>query len=45
MRLASKGWPGWPRVLALQGSRYDRYDIDYDIIDHDIDYDIMTITS
>jgi hypothetical protein len=42
MRLASKGWP---RALALQGSRKHRYDIDHDIIGHDIDHDIMTMIS
>jgi hypothetical protein len=38
-RLASKGWP---RARVVQGSRYHKYDIDYDIISYDIDYDIMT---
>jgi hypothetical protein len=42
IRLASKGWP---RALAVQGSRYYRYDIDYDIIGYDVDYDIMTMIS
>ncbi len=40
MRLASKGLP---RALALQGSRYHRYDIDYDVIGHDIDYQYYDI--
>jgi hypothetical protein len=31
----------WPRALVLQGSRYHRYDIDYDSIGYDIDYDVM----
>ncbi len=48
IRLASKGWPRakgpgttWQ---VVQGSRYHRYDIDYDIIGYDIivhTYDIM----
>jgi hypothetical protein len=42
MRLTSKGWP---RALALQDFRYHRYDIDYDMIGHVIDYDIMTMIS
>ncbi len=30
----------WPRASrVVQGSRYHRYDIDYDIIGYDIDYD------
>ncbi len=33
IRLASKGWP---RAQVVQGSRYHRYDIDYDIIGYDI---------
>jgi hypothetical protein len=41
-RLASKGWP---RARVVQGSRYHRYDIDYDIIGYDIYYDIMTMIS
>jgi hypothetical protein len=40
VRLASKGWP---RAREVQGSRYHRHDIDYDIIGYDIDYDIMTM--
>jgi hypothetical protein len=40
------GQQRWPRaVRVVQGSRYHRYDIDYDIIGHDIDYDIMTMIS
>ncbi len=42
MRLASKGWA---RARVVQGSRYHRYDIDYDIIGYDFDYDIMTMIS
>jgi hypothetical protein len=42
IRLASKGWS---RARVMQGSRYHRYDIDYDIIGYDIDYDIMTMIS
>ena len=43
IRLASKGWPRARVVQALQGSRYHRYDVDYDSIGYDIDYDIMTM--
>jgi hypothetical protein len=42
IRLASKSWP---RALVMQGPRYHRYDIDFDIIGYDIDYDIMTMIS
>ncbi len=42
IRLASKGCP---RAHVVQGSRYHRYDIDYDIIGYDIDYDIMIMIS
>jgi hypothetical protein len=43
IRLASKGWPR--AATVVHGSRYHRYDIDYDIIGFDIDYDIMTMIS
>jgi hypothetical protein len=42
IRLASIGWP---RARVVEGSRYYRYDIDYDIIGYDIDCDIMTMIS
>ncbi len=42
IRLASIGWP---RARVVQGSRYHRYDIDFDIIGYDIDCDIMTMIS
>ncbi len=42
IRLASKGWP---RARVVQGSKYHRYDIEYDTIGYDIDNDIMTMIS
>jgi hypothetical protein len=35
IRLTSKGSP---RARVVQGFRYQRYDIDHDIIGHDVDW-------